>query len=234
MTLDLYPVVVLAGGLATRLRPVTSTLPKSLVSIKGEPFIDHQLRLLAKRGVRKVLLCVGYLGEMIQDHVKDGRQFGLNVIYSFDGPELLGTAGAIKRSLPQLEEYFFVTYGDSYLDLDYASVQAAFQSSQKPALMTVFHNQGQWDTSNVEFSNGNLIAYDKKNLTKQMHYIDYGLGVFKKNAFDQVPSNKVFDLAALYQQLLTHNQLAGHEVDRRFYEIGSFAGIKELEYYLSQ
>lgn len=229
----LFPVVILAGGLATRLRPLTETIPKSLVEVNGEPFVVHQLRLLRKHGVSHVTMCLGYLGETIVNYIGDGNKFGLSVNYSFDGPTLLGTAGSIKQALPKLDENFFVLYGDSYLTCDYAAVQKTFIQSQKPALMTVFHNEGQWDKSNVEFSNGNILVYDKSQQTERMHHIDYGLGIFNKSAFDAIPEKQPYDLATLYQELLHQNQLVAHEVTERFYEVGSFAGITELGYHLT-
>lgn len=229
-----YPIVILAGGLATRLRPLTATIPKPLVEINGEPFIAHQLRLLKKAGAEKVVLCIGYLGEMVVDYVGDGRDFGLHVAYSFDGPHLLGTAGAIKQALPLLDETFFVLYGDSYLPCDYASVQQAFKSHPSLGLMTVFHNCGQFDKSNIEFLNGQIITYDKQHTTSQMDYIDYGLGILTQKAFEYVPENQNYDLAQLYQTLLKHQQLTAFEVFDRFYEAGSFMGIDELKHYLAR
>ena len=226
---DMFPVAILAGGLATRLRPLTETIPKALIEINDEPFIVHQLRLLKQRGIERVVLCVGYLGEMIQETVGAGDKFGIEVLYSFDGAKLLGTAGAIKKALPLLGDNFFVMYGDSYLPVNFAEVQQSYLKQRKQGLMTVFYNQGQWDTSNVEYSAGQIIAYDKLHLTKAMHYIDYGLGVFNQEALG---SDKVTDLAQLYQSLLQKQQLAAFEVKERFYEIGSFAGIQELEHYL--
>ena len=161
----MYPVVILAGGLATRLRPLTETIPKALVDVNGEPFIAHQLRLLHQNGIRNVTLCLGYLGEQVQDYVRDGQRFNMKVNYSFDGSTLLGTAGAIKKALHFLPQEFFVLYGDSYLTCDYAAVQQTFITSKKSALMTVFLNQGQWDKSNVEFAEGVIKVYDKKNQT---------------------------------------------------------------------
>jgi len=151
-------VAILAGGQATRLRPLTQHIPKALVEVAGRPFIDHQLALLRRHGARRVVICAGYLGEMIRDHVGDGRAFGLDVAYSFDGPSpagvgrLLGTAGALVKALPQLGPAFFVLYGDSYLPCDYGAVQRAFLASGRPALMTVYRNEGQWDSSNVEMA----------------------------------------------------------------------------------
>jgi len=230
----MFPVVILAGGLATRLRPLTETIPKALIDINGEPFIAHQLRLLRHNGIQEVTLCIGYLGEMVEEYVGNGHQFGVNVTYSFDGPQLLGTAGAIKQALPLLGENFFVLYGDSYLACDYAAVQKTFIASRKTALMTVFRNLGQWDKSNVEFTNGNILVYDKTKQTDRMHHIDYGLGIFNQSAFANITADQVYDLALLYQDLLSNQQLAAHEVTERFYEVGSFAGINELSYYLNQ
>jgi N-acetyl-alpha-D-muramate 1-phosphate uridylyltransferase len=224
----MLPVAILAGGLATRLRPMTDNIPKALVEIHGEPFIAHQLRLLESRGIRRVVLCLGYRGEMVRDFVAGGRDFGLAVDYSFDGPSLRGTAGAIHQALPLLGGEFFVLYGDSYLPCDYAAVAEAFRASGLPALMTVFRNDGQWDSSNVEFAGGRILAYDKKNRTPRMHHIDYGLGVFARRAFATMAPASVHDLAALYAGLLERNELAALEVKERFYEIGSAAGIEEL------
>jgi NDP-sugar pyrophosphorylase family protein len=230
----MLPIAILAGGLATRLRPITETIPKALIDIAGEPFLAHQLRLLHGGGIRHAVLCVGYLGEQVRNYAGDGSAFGLRVDYSFDGPQLLGTAGAIKRALPLLGDAFFVVYGDSYLPIDYAAVAHAFVDSGKLGLMTVFRNHGQWDTSNVEFSEGRLLAYDKTNRTPRMQHIDYGLGVFRRDAFDNVPGDRPHDLAAVYQSLLRKDQLAAWESPQRFYEIGSPEGIRELTELLSQ
>ena len=224
----MLPVAILAGGLATRLRPLTEKIPKALIEINGEPFIAHQLRLLAGRGIGRVVLCLGYLGEMVRDYVGDGARFGISADYCFDGPTLRGTAGAIHQALPLLGESFFVVYGDSYLPCDYAAVERSFRGSGKTALMTVFRNDGLWDSSNVEFTEGRIVAYDKKNRTPRMHYIDYGLGALHRRAFDGLAAGSVCDLAALYQDLLARGELAAFEAERRFYEIGSREGIREL------
>jgi N-acetyl-alpha-D-muramate 1-phosphate uridylyltransferase len=222
------PVAILSGGLATRLRPVTEKIPKALIEINGEPFLAHQLRLLHARGIRRAVLCVGHLGEMIRDFAGTGEQFGVELQYSFDGPVLRGTGGAIHQALPLLGEAFFVLYGDSYLPCDYARVEEAFENSGKPGLMTVYHNSDQWDASNVEFADGRILAYDKRVRTARMRHIDYGLGAFSRSAFEDLPPNSVCDLAEIYQKLLAANQLAGCEVQERFYEIGSREGIEDL------
>ena len=230
----MLPVAILAGGLATRLRPLTETIPKSLVEINGEPFLWHQLRLLRENGVDRVVMCVSHLGEQVQESAGEGRQFGLHIDYSFDGDILLGTAGALKRAQPLLGESFFVLYGDSYLPIDLRAVETAFRASGKAGLMTVYSNQGQWETSNVEFTDGRIVAYDKKLRTGRMRYIDYGLGVLNADALARVPAGTSFDLAALYQELLSAGELAAFEAPQRFYEIGSFSGIEELSSYLRE
>src|SRR3984957_10517772 len=148
------PVALLAGGLATRLRPVTQTIPKALAPVAGKPFIDHQLDLLRRNGIREVAMCLGYLGELVQEHVGDGTSHGMNVRYSFDGEKLLGTGGALRRALPLLGEVFWVLYGDSYLDFDYRAALDDFLGRDALGLMTVLRNDNQWDRSNVVFRDG--------------------------------------------------------------------------------
>jgi NDP-sugar pyrophosphorylase family protein len=228
----MLPIAILAGGLATRLRPLTAAIPKVLMDVNGEPFIIHQLRLLRGQQIKRVVLCVSYRGEMIRDLIGKGESFGMHVDYVFDGPFLLGTAGAIKKALPLLGEAFFVIYGDSYLPCNFGTVQRSFFQSGKQALMTVFPNQGLWDVSNVEFAAGEIVAYDKRNRTPRMRHIDYGLGLFRASAFANVPEKEPYELSTLYQKLLERGQLASYEVHQRFYEVGSFEGLKETSEFL--
>jgi len=227
----MLPVAILAGGLATRLGPLIENNPKSLIPIHGEPFVAHQLRLLQRSGVQHVILCVGHLGNMIEQAIGDGSVLGVKVEYSYDGATLLGTAGAVKGALPKLGERFFVMYGDSYLVCDYGAIEQEFLQRGGLGLMTVFRNDGQWDASNVEFKEGRIVAYSKKNLTARMRYIDYGLGMFHAEAFAQT---RATDLADVYAELLLAGELAGVEVCERFYEIGSPAGLKEMTSFLSR
>ncbi len=227
----MLPVAILAGGLATRLRPITETIPKALVEVAGQPFITRQLNFLREQGVRKVVLCIGYLGEMIQTLVGDGSQFGLEVVYSPDGPELLGTGGAIKQALPLLGPNFFVLYGDSFLPVEFAPVENAYFESGKPALMTVLKNGDRWDKSNVIFSEGLLIEYNKINPKPSMAFIDYGLGAISSDVLETYRTGEIFDLAQVYHTLSMKGQLAGYEVYERFYEIGSHNGLQECEEY---
>lgn len=228
------PVAILAGGLATRLRPITEKIPKLLVEVAGEPFFTHQIRLLKAAGLTRVVLCVGYLGEMIQQAYGDGSRWGIRIDYSFDGPKLLGTGGALIRALPKLGDAFYVLYGDSYLPIDYLAVGEAFRSSEKLGLMTVFENRERYDASNVWFADGKIKIYDKRAKLPQMQHIDYGLGVFRASAFDGFPRNEVVDLAEVQKSLVARQQLAGYEVFQRFYEIGSPAGLTELNKLLQQ
>jgi NDP-sugar pyrophosphorylase family protein len=229
----MLPVAILAGGLATRLRPVTEKIPKFLVEVAGEPFAAHQMRLLKRSGVERVVVCTGFLGEMIEDYLGGGGRFGLEIAYSPDGERLRGTAGALKRALPLLGGAFLAVYGDSYLPCDYRAVERAFLESGKAGLMTVFRNEGRWDTSNVEFGNGRILAYDKRHRTPRMRHIDYGLGAFRPEAFDGLAEGAAADLAGVYQDLLARGELAAFETGVRFYEAGSFGGLEELARYLA-
>mgnify|MGYP002633659008 CR=1 FL=1 len=228
------PVVVLAGGLGTRLYPETRNLPKSLIEVAGRPFITHQLELFARRGIRRAVYCVGYLGEQIQAFVGDGDRFGIAVEFLHDGDRLRGTGGAVLRALPSLGGEFFVTYGDSYLDIPYEPVARAFRAVRLPALMTVYRNEGAWDTSNVEFSDGKIVTYSKTALTRRMHYIDFGLLAMRPDAFDAWHDEESFDLAAVLESLVGAGRVGGFETMQRFYEIGSRAGIADLETHLAR
>ena len=228
------PVAILAGGLATRLRPLTAKIPKVLLEVAGEPFANHQLRLLARNRIRRVVYCLGYLGEQVVEAIGDGSRFGLEVSYVFDGECLMGTGGAIVGALRELDERFFILYGDSYLDTDYQAIDAAHCASGQRALMTIYANAGRWDTSNVEFADGRIIRYSKKDRNERMRYIDYGLSVVHRSIFEGLPRHGAIDLATIFEELANNGELAGFEVSRRFYEIGSFAGISELQSYLAE
>jgi len=224
-----WPVAILAGGLATRLRPSTDKIPKALLSVAGEPFLVHQLRLLRSEGFRKIVLCVSYLGELIEEKIGDGKRLGLQIDYSFDGPTLLGTGGALKGAIPKLDEQFLAIYGDSYMPVDYAAVVEAFVLTEKPALMTVFKNEGRWDASNVWFEAGKIRRYDKRLRMAEMRHIDYGIAVMNAGVFTSFPDNQPFDLADVYSRLVSQNQMVAYEVKQRFYEIGSPEGLAGLD-----
>src|SRR5580692_3622134 len=229
----MFPVAILAGGLATRIHPMTQNLPKALLSIAGKPFIFHQLELLRKQGADRVVLCVGHLAEQVVAAVGNGRQFGLAIQYSFDGRELLGTGGALMQALPLLGESFFVLNGDSYLRCSLVEIQTAFERAGRPALMTVLRNDGRWDRSNVVFRNGEVIEYDKTRWRSDMTHIDFGISVLSSSVFSRYGEPRAFDLADICRDLARIGQLAAVEVSDRFYEVGSVQGIQDTEAYLS-
>lgn len=226
------PFAILAGGMATRMRPLTETIPKALVEVAGRPFARHQVELLRSQGISRVVWLVGYRAPQIEEALGDGSRWGMRFEYLNDGPTLLGTGGALQRALPALGEAFFVMYGDSYLEADCGAVEAAFRASGKAGLMTVFRNDGQWDTSNVEFADGRIARYDKRAQTPDMRHIDWGLGILTPRAFERFPDGQPLDLTLVYQELLEHGELAAFEVTKRFYEIGSPEGLRETEEHL--
>ena len=229
----MYPVVILAGGLATRMGSYTEKIPKAMIDVAGKPFIHWQLSMLKEQKVEHVILCIGHLGEMIESYAGSGSDFGLNIIYSYDGDKLLGTGGAIKKIENILPDTFFILYGDSYLEISYAPLVSAFSSSGKKGLMTVYENKDLYDVSNVFYQNGELIVYRKHDKTDDMRHIDYGLGILRKEVFNGFPGDEAFDLARVYEKLVSEKQLIGYEVFKRFYEIGSPEGLEELREKLS-
>ena len=228
------PVAILAGGLATRLHPMTEAMPKALIEVAGRPFAEHQLDWLRRQGVEHVVWCVGYRGEMIREALGDGGRWNLSLDYVFDGETLLGTGGALRRALPELGEEFFVLYGDSLLTCDLAAVERSFLATRRAGLMTVLRNDDRWDRSNVHYEDGRLLRYDKTHQTPDMRHIDYGLGVLTSRALATFPPDRPFDLALVYQRLLADNELGAFEVSERFYEIGSPEGLEETRAYLTK
>ena len=220
---------LLAGGLATRMRPRTESVPKSLLMIDGEPFLAHQLKLLAEQGVKDIVICCGYLGDQIESFAGDGSRFGCCIRYSYDGDALLGTGGALRRALPLLGENFFVMYGDSYLPAGPERTWKAFLSSRQPALMTVYKNDDRLDASNVEMRDERVLVYDKVRRTPGMCYIDYGLSLMKAGVLKAWPDGEPFDLSAVMAALASSGKLAAYEVRGRFYEIGSPEGFRATE-----
>lgn len=228
------PVLILAGGTATRLRPVTEKIPKAMLEVGGRPFIEHQLSLLARNGVRRAIICAGYLGDQIQAFVDDGSRFGLSAEFVQDGETLRGTGGAVKNAARLAGDVFFVMYGDSYLTEPFAPVEDYFLRHGKQALMTVYENNGLYDTSNIVFRDGSIAVYDKKNLTPEMRWIDYGLCMFRREVFDTDRFGDRFDLSQLLGELVGRGEVLGWQVKERFYEIGSFAGLEETSRLLAK
>ncbi len=230
--------VILAGGLGTRMRPLTARMPKALVPVLGTPFADWQLRHIRSLGVEQVVYCVAYRGDLLREFVGDGSRYGIAVTWVDEGNSLLGTGGALRRALDKgaLDEAFFVLYGDSYLPIDAARVELAWRESGLPALMTVMLNDDRWDRSNAVYAGGRIVIYDKSRpplWRSQMRWIDYGLSVLTRHAVaSSVGPGSVCDLAAVMRQLSLAGQLAGLEVSERFYEVGTPEGLRALEEYL--
>ncbi|HEY6393247.1 MAG TPA: sugar phosphate nucleotidyltransferase [Bryobacteraceae bacterium] len=224
--------IILAGGLGARMRPLTETCPKTLLPVCGRPFAYHQLHWLAAQGITEVVYCIGHKGHLIREYWAREQPPIPSLGYVDEGDHLRGTGGAIRLALEQgvLEECFLVIYGDSFLPVEFAPIWQAFQSSNKPALMTVLHNEGRWDRSNAIYENGRVVLYDKT-ANAAMRYIDYGLSAFRRDLFESIP-DKVFDLSTLFHDLSLKGNLAGLEVRQRFYEIGSPSGLNDLEQYL--
>ena len=228
--------VILAGGLGTRMRPFTEKAPKTLLPVGDVPFAHYQLGWLARHGVTQVVYCIGHLGEQVRDFVGDGSRWGLAAAYVEDGPELAGTAGALRRAHDEgaLRDWFLVLYGDSFLPFDFRRLAHAFLEQTRPALMTVYRNQGRWDVGNVRYANGVVRLYQKARKGEPppsgMDYIDYGVSAFRREVVaGRVARGEKKDLSDVCHRLSVEGQLAGLEVTERFYEIGSPAGLRDFE-----
>ena len=224
---------VLAGGLATRLKPITDEIPKSMIKIYGCPFLQYQLDFLERGGVEEIILCVGYLGEQIERYFGDGSNFGVNLKYSYEKERLLGTAGALKNAERLLKDEFFVMYGDSFIFLDFASALSYFNSYNKLGLMTVNKNHDSYERSNVVIEGNMVTLYSKRDRTAGMVYIDYGTSILRKKALECVPQGQLYTLEAVLSRLIYHRELLAYEVNERFYQIGTPKGLKEFERYIS-
>ena len=224
-------VAILAGGLATRLGSLTKDQAKSMVKVFGKPFLEYQIELLRKQGIRDIVLCIGYLGEQIKNHFGDGAKFEVNIKYSYE-EKPLGTAGALKKAAQLLEEEFFTLYGDSYLFLNFATATSFFNSQDKLALMTVYENHDRYGRSNAVVEGNYVKKFTNREKTKDMVYIEYGANIFRKKVLESVPENEVFCLDDLFPCLIEKGELLAFEVKERFYEIGSPQGLKEFEQYV--
>lgn len=220
--------VILAGGLGTRLRPLTDRIPKPMILVHGKPFLEYQIELLRRHGIGTIVLCVGHLGHMVKEYFGDGSRLGVSIRYSEEGERLLGTAGALKRAEPLLDDEFFLTYGDAYLLLDYAAVMAYFRRRDRRALMVIYRNDNQYARSNVAAADGYVMAYDKEKQTPQMVYINYGVSVLRKETLEHIPPRRHYSQEELYERLIEERHLLAYETDQRFYEVGSPDGLAEF------
>ncbi|MDG6898642.1 MAG: NTP transferase domain-containing protein [Nitrososphaerota archaeon] len=220
--------VILAGGLGTRLRPLTNRMPKAMAPVNGRPFLEYELELLASHGVDDVVLCVGYLGEMIRDHFGDGSKFGVRIRYSSEGDRLLGPIGALKMAERMLRETFFVTYGDAYLRLDYRAMMDALLRQEELGLMAVYRNEGRFGRSDVVVEDGFVTVYDKVRSAPEMHWINFGVTALKRKALATVDAGRICDEPTFYGTLVKGRELRAFEAKERFYEIGSERSLSEF------
>jgi len=232
--------VILAGGLGSRMAAYTGGQSKHLIHVLGRPFAHYQLTWLAGHGISEVVYCLGHMGESIERYVGDGSNWGLRVRYVYDGEQLLATGGALRRAYEAkaLNRWFLVLYGDSFLPFDFQAFVEAFLSQVKPAMMAVYHNRQMYDKGNVRFENRQVNLYMKNapdDILSTMNWIDYGVSALKREIIDrEVPHGEVYDLSVLYNRLSKGGELAGFEVEERFYEVGSISGLKDFEGWLGK
>ena len=227
-------IVILCGGKATRLYPLTKKIPKSMMRFEGKPFLEQQLDLLKKNRIFDIVLCVGYKAEQIKKYFGDGKNFGVEIKYSSDKKRLLGTGGALKKAENLLEDSFLVMWGDSYLPFNFQKAIKFFKKSNKPGMMIVFKNLNKYEPSNVEVKNNLVKSYSKKRKTKKMKYIDYGISIYRKEVLKHLPKNQICDLTKLQQALIKKRQLLAYPAEKRFYQIGSPDGLEELKNYIKR
>jgi NDP-sugar pyrophosphorylase family protein len=232
------PVVVLAGGLGTRLTPVTGdAVAKVLVPVAGRPFLEHKLEGLAALGAADVLLLVGHHGEAVVDLVGDGSRFGLSVRCVHDGPRPGGTGGAVRAALPLLPPAFWVTYGDSLTAVDARKAEAVFAASDSDGLMTVLHNGGRLAPSNARVADGLVVTYSKDPLPPRAEHVDYGMLILTRRAFTAI-GNTIgedagpFDLAVVLSALAGARRLVAFEVSEPFHDIGTVESLRATDAFL--
>jgi len=220
--------VILAGGEGTRLRPLTTNLPKSMIPIAGKPFLEYEVKLLKRAGVIDFVICVGYKGEIIRSHFANGESFGVKIRYSDDGDMLLGTAGSLKKAQALLAEGFFITYGDAYPIIDYHAAWNRFISTGKIAMMVVLKNANKYGRSNTVVQNGQVTFYSKKESAPGMEYIEFGVTFMNRQALEMLSDNHPIDLEVLYRKIISNDQMAALEVKQRIYDIGSPEGLRDF------
>ena len=226
-------IAILAGGLGTRLRPITNKLPKPMVPVNGKPFLEHELRMLKSKGFDDFVLCVGYLGSVIEKYFASGEKLGVKISYSYDGENLKGPAGALKNAEPLLNELFFVTYGDAFLELDYGKILEKFSSANKLGLMVVFENHNRFGKSDLVVKNGSVTKYSKTMQTPEMVWINYGVSLLRRKALALIPKKGEVGEEEFYGKLIQAKELLAYETKERFYEIGTPESLGEFERYLT-
>ena len=224
--------IILCGGLATRLGKITKNIPKSMVKIKNKPFLEYQIEILKKRSIKDIVLCVGHLSDQIEQYFGNGENFGVNIKYSYDGDKQLGPIGALKNAEDLLKEDFFIMYGDSYIDVDFQQISSFFKKHDKLGLMVVYKNFNKYDKSNLIIKDNIIIAYGEKERTEDMVYIDYGTSILSKKSMKLIPKNTFYSTGQLFTDLISKGELIAFEVKNRFYHIGNPDALEEFNNYI--
>ena len=225
----------MAGGLATRIRPLTNKIPKSMISIEGKPFLQYQIELLSCYGIKDIILCVGYMGEKIENCFENGNKYNTRIIYSYEKEKLLGTGGALKMTEPYLDEKFYLIWGDSYVRLNYKKMFDFHLKNSKnfDVTMAIFYNIRNFDKSNIVYKNGSIKKYDK-NSTDNMKYIDSGVMVLNKKLLSRIPNREVFQIENLFTKLAKEEKIKPFLIKKRYYEIGSLEGLNQFSKFVKR
>lgn len=227
-------VLILAGGMATRLKALTSAVPKCMVPCRGRPFLEYPLAWMSHFGVTRATFVLGHMASPAIAHLERLRIPGIEIDWVIEGEQRLGTGGALDLAFARLSfrDDVLVMYGDSFLAVNFADVLTQARTLRAPALMTVLRNEGQWDTSNVHFEPPRVRRYSKDPAVQsreQFRYIDYGLLYFQTSFFQaQSPRAASWDLSQLLETIAARDQLYGLEVHQRFYEIGTPPAYEEF------
>ncbi len=224
--------VILCGGLATRLGRIAKDVPKSMIKIKNKPFLEYQIDNLKKHSIKDIVLCVGHLSDQIQNYFGNGKKFGVSIKYSYDKDKPLGPIGALKNAEILLKDVFFMMYGDSYLNVDYQKIYNYFKNQNKLGLMVVYKNFNKFDNSNLVVKDNIIVAYGEKEKTQDMIYIDYGTSILRKKTLTLIPKNTFFSTGQFFSSLISKKELLAYEEKERFYHIGNPDALKELRNYI--
>lgn len=221
--------VIVAGGLGTRLRPITYEVPKSMVRVNGKPFLEHQIQRLESGGIKTLLLCIGYLGEQIREYFGDGSRFGVNIKYSVE-EKPLGTGGALKNAEKELEKEFILLNGDTVTQVDYKKLMEIHKSSGKTGLVLLYDNSERIAANNISLGKDGLVtAYSKKSSIGMTH-VDAGVYVFNKKVLSLIPKNRKVSLEAeIFPKLIKQKELLGCKTKQRFYDMGTPERLKKME-----
>jgi NDP-sugar pyrophosphorylase family protein len=229
--------VILAGGLGTRMRPITETIPKPMIEVAGKPFLEWQLKLLRSGGIANALLLVAYLGKQIEEYFGNGAKTGGCVEYSYERSPL-GTGGALKNAEAKLRDWFVLVNGDTFLAIDYeklmrdfvgADCQAMIVAYEKPVMATAEVPADGLPGNLGVGPDGKVTAYRKRE-PEGLTHIDAGVIVLKKEILAALSAGRKCSLEEeVYPQLITRGAMRAWVTAEPFYDMGSPAGLAALE-----